>query len=358
MNNTDLNAFLIGLTKSFYDFSNRIAHGVVPELAPPFLSYHDFDGDIISYYEWFFDKYNECLSALPNDEIERVGEMMSALIEHSSGRVASFSLIQDVQRVQKMIIDAMVQYFKGFPSEAMAVVESEMLKDNMHLFLLLPQLEISGFSLYRIARTNRRVESGKDMFHVPFNKRCCCGTYRYSIPGYPSLYLSHRLDVSKREMDVSGRESYYAACFNPVNPLRFVDLGLTKSFEAIWERYSLLVFYPLIMACGLKVKDSKMPFKPEYVIPQLLTQVIRLHMTGDVDFDGISYISTKLDAPDYFDLNQRNYVLWIKGADQENHYSEQLAEKFRVSGPLRCCGMASTIKIENKLKGMEFKPVL
>ena len=353
-----IDALMPSLVKSFYTLSEQIAKGMITEIAAPFESYQTHSGDIISYYESFFDKYNKYLSQLNKREIDIVGEMMSLLAKKGSGLDASFHLLDDVEKVEKLIYDTVVQCFKGYPSEAFEKCEKPMLDNNMHLLLLLPQLEINNGFYYRVRKSSgSKLKSNKDLFHVPFHKREYCGTYRYSIPGYPSLYLSERLNVANLETGIKWHDSYYASCFQHNRPLRFIDLALTRDFGALWERYSLIVFYPMIMACGLKVKNPNSPYKPEYAFPQVFSQVIRLHMV-ESHFDGISFVSTKIEKPDFMNMDMRNYVLWIKGAEKEKDYSQELAEVFIATDPIKCCGISSTSKIEKRLKKLPFVPIL
>lgn len=354
----ELNQLMIDLTRSFYDFSENIAKGRIKELAPPFESYQTFDGDIISYCSSFFDTYNERLKNLKDEDLEWVNQMMHTIVKEASGLSVSFDLKRDVAAVEEMIISTLAQYFKGLPSEAVSVFEKKMLANELHLFQLIPQLSISNFDYFRVRKDRGEViNSGKDLFHVPFELRRFCGSYRYSILGYPSLYLAKKLDIAKLETGISESDSYYAACFQAKKELRFIDLALTESFETIWERYSLLVFYPLIMACGLKVRYPDASFIPEYVLPQVMAQVFRLHEVPGT-FDGFTYISTKVAKPDYMDMDMRNFVLWIKGADEEKGYSKSLAERFFVSGPIKCPGDRPTEEIEIELVTSSFSPVL
>lgn len=358
MKNNSLDNLMIKMTQSFYNLSDSIAKGEIIELAPPFNSYLTFDGDIISFFDYFFKRYDEAFSSIDKNEIERISIMMSSLVEKASGKKATFNLLSDIASVETVIGSAMTHYFKGFPSLALDSFEEGMLANNMHLFNLLPQIEITGGDYYRVAKANRCIKNRKDLFHVPFDKRGYCATYRYSVLGYPSLYLSERLSVAKLETGIKPLKSYYAICFKTRKTCRFIDLALTQAFNTIWERYSLLTFYPLIMACGLTVREPDKPFKPEYVIPQILSQVVRLHMLADNPFDGISYVSTKVKRPDFMDMNMRNYVVWIKGADQENGFSSSLADKFISSAPLKSCGLKSSDKVENVLKQSSFKKII
>ena len=311
-----------------------------------------------SFYSSFFETYNDRLNKLKNEDLEGVNQMMHTFIERVSDLKVSFDLRRDVAAVEEMILSTMVQYFKGLPSEAVSEFEKRMLANNLHLFQLIPQLGISNLDYFRVRKDRgEAINSGKDLFHVPFECRIYCGSYRYSIPGYPSLYLAKKLDIAKLETAITDSESFYASCFHANKELRFIDLALTESFETIWERYSLLVFYPLIMACGLKVRNPEASFKPEYVLPQVMAQVFRLHEIPGT-FDGFTYISTKVAKPDYMDMNMRNFVLWIKGAEEEKGYSKSLADLFTVSGPIKCHGDRPTEEIENELLASPFLPVL
>lgn len=360
MSQKQINDTLVAMTKSFYVFSEQVARGLVEDIAPPFLDYQSWDGDIISYCSSFFERYNAHLKALDVNHIHAAEQMVQALVKKESGKTVSFDLLKEVHAVETMISEAIVQSFKGFPSEAFLEFEKTMIDKESHLLNLLPQIEIENATYFRVRKKGKkRMIEAKDLFHVPFELRGKCATYRYSVPGYPSLYLSHRLKIACLETDISRCDSYYSSCFKAASPhgWRFIDLSLPSNFETVWDRYSFLVFYPLIMACGLKVKSPRDAFKPEYIIPQLLAQVVRLHMI-DSCFDGISYTCTKVNHPDFMDINQRNFVLWITGAEQENGYSKELSKKVLSTPPLRCYPWNSADKIEYKLRKRHFDKVL
>ena len=40
----------------------------------------------------------------------------------------------------------------------------------------------------------------EDIFHIPYNLRAKISSNRYSISGYPSLYLSTSLELCKQEL--------------------------------------------------------------------------------------------------------------------------------------------------------------
>jgi len=45
---------------------------------------------------------------------------------------------------------------------------------------------------YRIRKSEEKSLTRKEMFHIPMNKRESIQSYRYSIPGYPCLYLANQ----------------------------------------------------------------------------------------------------------------------------------------------------------------------
>ena len=173
------------------------------------------------------------------------------------------------------------------------------------------------------------------MFHVPFDERVKCNTYRYSTLGYPSLYLASSLLTSLKECDYDNPENYYCSCFKSTKQLTFVDLSYSSIATDFTEKYSFLVFYPLIVACSQKVREPNMPFKPEYIITQHLFQVIRLH-NNVIEIDGITYTSTKYDDVLFTNDSRRNFVMYILDSVKEKGYSEELAKKFISTKPLRC----------------------
>ena len=74
------------------------------------------------------------------------------------------------------------------------------------------------------------------------------------------------------------------------------------------ERIKLL---PLILASTMKVQQPKEPFRPEYVLPQLLTEcVLKYNAEQKVDHIlGIKYLSTKRNSVgNYYSGERYNYL--------------------------------------------------
>lgn len=153
-----------------------------------------------------------------------------------------------------------------------------------------------------------------EMFHVPFEKRRSIGTNRYSIPGFPCIYLSDHLQTSWSECMSSHDQPFFAICYRNHRPLYLIDLvplnvimeqngghvpdGLFSSMTPDQALLNYVLVYPMICACHSKIEyieayDGEVKFKSEYIIPQLLMQWYR---ERKLLVDGIRYLSCTAES--------------------------------------------------------------
>lgn len=342
--------------KDYIDFATILAKGKHKTLSPPFTGYSDSDIDILDFYHQFFTEYINCLKRIDRNVIDKVNITMQMFINRFNNQTVKFDIIHETIDLCNAILEATTQYFKGFPNVAYEKLEYIFIENSCHLLQLLPQLTCKNIQLYR-ARKGKDFQERKELFHTPFELRTKCASYRFSTLGYPSLYLASSLETALLEVVAKNPLEYFCSCFKTNNDICVVDLALPNRDLTFWEQYSLLVFYPLIVACNLKVKNTDDPFKPEYVIPQLLTQIIRLHSS---DIIGISYTSTKHKQVDYTDFRQRNFVIYVPYADSSKEYSKDLSKLLYSTKPIQCNISANeTIKdLENKCSHLEFGEII
>ena len=128
----------------------------------------------------------------------------------------------------------------------------------------------------------------KTIFHPPFNKRKRVGTNRFSIPGYPCLYLSDQLITSYHEatqhetapvhaISLYNNRPMYIADLSPMPQSILQDKSRVSDIEYTNSLLNYLMVFPLIAASHLKIKyaeeyKNEVKFKVEYIIPQLLLQ--------------------------------------------------------------------------------------
>lgn len=190
---------------------------------------------------------------------------------------------------------------------------------------------------------DKREHSFKEMFHIPLNKREIVKTQRYSAPGYPCLYLGNTVYSCWEEMQRTRFDELMFSGFRIRKPFRVYDLRLPKrrEFEAADFEKTLLRM-PLIIASMVRVKDAEAPFKPEYIIPQLLIETILQNnrealKTENGPYDmpwGVIYTSTHIshDFPYGVDYLE-NIAMPVIESDDKLNYCQVLASLFDISEP-------------------------
>lgn len=155
-----------------------------------------------------------------------------------------------------------------------------------------------GTKFYRLrASDDYRLFSEEEMFHIPFEKCQKTSNYRFSISGLPILYFGSSvygcwLETNQPDIEKANVALYKIANGECVKCLSLVmpnDKGITK------ERIKLL---PLILASTMEVQRPNDPFRPEYVIPQILTECVqKYNVEKEPDYIiGIKYLSTKRNS--------------------------------------------------------------
>lgn len=208
------------------------------------------------------------------------------------------------------ILEAIQQLFAGQPSDAYSTCAHAFeLAKPVLLTRLRAQLASEQLGLlYRVRRHCGKKITREDLFHVPFEHRSKVASQRYSIPGLPCLYLCGSTHTCWAEMGQPPFHELSASAF-------WLENGKSVTIVNMSERPSTLGFrlnsdadlqdqndedylvahvllWPLFFSCSVRVKERGDPFKPEYIIPQLLLQWI----AKQEDIDGVCYFSTHVDG--------------------------------------------------------------
>lgn len=207
---------------------------------------------------------------------------------------------------------------------------------------------------YRLRQGDLRIKAGEDskkkkteLFHIKDNKRNLIGAYRFSVQGFPCLYLTSGFELGWFE---SGMPKQFSYCRMHIeesgeNALRLIDISnrpvdLLSSMHG-WilnakddheklqkiHKYFLnyIITYPLAVACSLKVKNRGDRFVEEYVLPQMFMNWIREHSIHD----GIRYKSS-LNTTLVLGMGAVNIALPVKKFRADG-LCENLTSKITVS---------------------------
>ncbi|UII32271.1 RES domain-containing protein [Fulvivirga ulvae] len=232
------------------------------------------------------------------------------------------------------------KYYEGAPHKAYEIL-SKTLKLSAVMSYLDKEFNIPRLSsFFRIREVDNNYPlSSKEIFHIPFHMRERVATQRFSIPGLPTLYLSNSLFVAWEELGRPPAHFIQTARFVNGRQLRLLDLTndiyqnghLIKGNEA--HGFQLLYFvmvWPLVAACSIKSPDRHVPFKAEYIIPQLLLQWINKNT-----LDGVKYSSTHINPLVHRHRGHLyNIAIPVKTHDQSVGYCEELLTLFKVTSVL------------------------
>lgn len=149
----------------------------------------------------------------------------------------------------------------------------------------------------RMVEGRKRVLKAQEMFHVPFELVRKIGNNRFSISGYPCLYLSNTIWACWEEMKEPAMEDFCTSLVKPTKDIELLDLRFPNTqYDQTVE--SVLYSLPLIIACSVEVEYPDDPFKPEYIIPQ----IVMMALVNHEKYQGCTFTSTKridnFDWPD------------------------------------------------------------
>lgn len=179
----------------------------------------------------------------------------------------------------------------------------------------------------------------KDLFHIPLDMKGCVHTQRYSVPGYPCLYLAHTIYGCWEEM---GRPDFGTVTVSKlVSQQEFNVLDLRLPSKKQWEEDMVrcIQFFPFIIASMVQVKNSKDFYKPEYLIPQLLTEWIisrngEKGQTRQEEIIGIAYTSAHKNTDfDYPEDSIDNYAIPVLKPLGSGKYCSRLTQLFTITSP-------------------------
>lgn len=307
--------------------------------------------------EYILNSYYKLLDELDEDERPKVGytnwEMTRNVIT---------KLINAINETVRL-------YYNGLHSEAFIHLETILNEEylpNESLNALNPLSYFYNDDFYRMRIFDDGEKHDRDgMFHIPFNKRTIVKTQRYSIPGYPCLYLGKSAYVCWEEMLRPNLDKCYVSRvqsidgFSPVfyNMTLLSKKDIMKADEQLFRQ--ALLRLPLVLACMVKVANPKDTFKPEYIISQLLMEYIIKYIYENETIIGVAY--TSVHKSDDFDFDSEKSINLVIPAipSPGNKYSEALCKMFQLTEPTcdeleRAKCPYKAIKRDKKMSDLEY----
>ncbi|MFK9092544.1 hypothetical protein [Bacillus salipaludis] len=318
---------------------------------------NELNGDQIKIAEHYLEYFNE-LSVIPDilsndlinlpkkrnsdidyyDFLERLFSNYQELIKNYDDTFnIQLNVSGEIELICKSILDSVKTYYIGHPSSAFNKLNDGLTQIKKHLgFFMGTEVAPPPF-LFRMRYSNGKNHelNNSEMYHIPFEKRHLVATQRYSIPGLPCLYLGNTAYVCWEELERPLLENTQTSIFSVAQSyIKVLDFGLrpidmyqfhketvfqrTKpalTQEEVGELQSFLIIWPLIASCSTQVAFRNSPFKPEYIVPQLILQWIM----NNPEYDGIRYFSVKESCQKNDYKLIQNYVFPAKNHENNGH---------------------------------------
>jgi hypothetical protein len=255
--------------------------------------------------------------------------------------------LKTIKKVCEKIIYVLKLYDDGNIKKAYAEFYDLMREINKNVYTRKINLDSRQYLTVKYYRI-RSVESdlnyrSQEIFHIPFNKREDIKPYRFSISGFPCLYLSsteklcwfecnmpNSFIISKFVVKDGIDKEYINFAFKPkdfASSLKSLKRKDPKK-DIFNDAKKFLITYPLMISCLTKVKNKNAVFKHEYLIPQFLLQYIR----NTDEYCGIGYISAagKGDS----DIERAFNLVLPTRKIEPNGFCSELKSYFKVSKPI------------------------
>ena len=270
------------------------------------------------------------------------------------------TLLKDKLPIIKELCDEIPAILSAFDNGHIrdAYNKSALLFDNVEPYLLRRASWVgNGGTFYRIRPGDFRIKDPTiskkqkaELFHIKKGLRNRIGAYRYSVAGYPCLYLASDRELAWFECGMPKQFSFCQLVITEEGEgaLRLVDfsnrpvdllssvsswllnakrLNKEESEKVVYYDYLVkyIVTYPLAAACSVKVKDRGNKYVEEYIFPQLFMSWLRERD----DIDGVRYKSS-LNSSLVQGMGAINVALPVKKF-RDDGLDEQLTAKIGVS---------------------------
>lgn len=246
--------------------------------------------------------------------------------------------IKHIKYLYDSVIDSISCFLEGDYSESRDIVYKTFFDyDNPDRIPLKVKTIDLNDSFFRIRENNTyNLYEKNEMFHIPFEKRELTSNQRFSMSGYPCLYLSSSIYGCWEELHRPNIDLCNIVCIKNVKPIKLINLSMPNpNLKKITPNYIYNIVLSLV--CSLKVNKPYAPFKPEYIIPQnVLNSLIKRNAKrrGRIYY-GIQYTSTIYGSKQCI-FNDRalfeNYVFPIQ-KNKKTGLCSGLCSLFEISNP-------------------------
>lgn len=249
--------------------------------------------------------------------------------------------ITRVRKWCKDIKEMVDGYFEGDLIKTVKIYNRLFNRNSRSYPLQFPLSEIKQHSVWYRGRKNENDEQRdrKELFHVSFRKRGIIGSQRFSILGFPCLYLASSLECCIDEINSSAPISISA--FKVLSDIKVLDLSFYPSISEPKTLWRYLYLYPIKIACSIPAQptlkdDEKRYFIPEYIVPEYVLHG-KIKQPKELSQSlGIIYTSTAIFSETVTEEEVRKYTNLVVPTIniKERGYCDGLRNMFSMTEPI------------------------
>ena len=240
-------------------------------------------------------------------------------------------IVDAVKKLNKGLLATIQIYNNGNAFSAYRTFK----KTICSIISLLPVIPSIDEGVFYRMRSDTGLSDKKELWHIPFNMTYLSKSERFSIAGYPILYLGYSKRVCKLEISEGTLAKF--VLHEPLYKILDLTLGQGEGKRFVLDE-ELMIVFPLIASCYVvpfysvqqeqECKPKAVFFREEYIIPQFLT----MYMKETKMANGIIYYSVKdpnLDVYGKGENDLRNIALYTSRGNRTTH-DKVLMNKFEI----------------------------
>lgn len=230
------------------------------------------------------------------------------------------------------IINDLIKEYK-----ANRIIFSKLSKSYSFNYYIIENKKWDNFLFFRARTGNIENENKENVLkHTPFDMISKIGSYRFSIPGQPCLYLGSTSYACWIEMGKPSDRDFNAGCIllnkdyeilNLSTDIR-VFLSSIGVLEKTSDKQMMFKSYLLSQVTSFCIKEENRNFKSEYIISQLITLACKSN-----GVEGISYISKRVSSNVFGHDICMNLALFVP-YEPEEKFSSIMETDMKIGTPI------------------------
>ncbi len=238
------------------------------------------------------------------------------------------STLKYYKSVDKIFEEIILKYNSGDVLSALEILKRNLIDKDGKIKLNRCVLK-KDTPLYRMrSQKGYNLYERKELFHIPIDMAQNIPSARYSLNGFPCLYLGASLYVCWEETRRTNIDKVNYVKMIPTRDIAFVTTLCPEKFE---DGDDVIQFFIFALCTKMGDNDND-KFQFQYVIPELLLSLL-IHSNDEAW--GIKYVSARYFGNDgQFSLESLfyNYVIPKRGEiDSSDYLCSELKTAFKVS---------------------------